>query len=404
MFFVFVRHCTYMQSLLPNDFSRYFPLSVFYFVRASTIFSRLPWLCFARVSRFCFPHQFVFSCLHVFLLLFQVFAPFPSPLTYSWLMNSFCSAFLSFPRLPSPILLVLSLLLRRLFHSPLCSFPCLFSFSQPRGLIFYSLPFSPMLWFSRSGHSFLLTLIIFGNSSSPTCFFFSCCLLLLLLFFPPVFFVPFSSHSVFLVLLFSLVFCYFIPNLFFSHSRFPHHLLSCFAVVFYFLPVSSPRGFLLQSSSLLMLFSVSLRLTVSLSLSSSSVLRLRLFAFLSFSIVFSSFSHSLLLKLPFLFFPILYDVLLPSSPHILLFPPSLIMIFSHSSALILFFSQPSLLSYSYSPTHLSFLQALLALLSFLAVSVFALVSILIVFDGSFAFCVHLSCILYALLMKFICTF
>ena len=233
-------------------------------------------------------NSFLFSCWHVFLLFFQVFALFPSPLTYFWLMNLFCSTFLSFPLLPSPILLVLSLLLRRLFHSPAPSFRCLFSFSHPRGLIFYPLPFSPMLWFSHSGDWFLLTLITFGNSSSSTCFFFSCCLLLLLLFFPPMFFcifvVLFSFHSVFLVLLFFSFSATLFPT--FSSLTpasliiFFHVLWSCLIFFLSLLPrFSSP--ILFPAHALLCVSSPH-----SFSLSLSQVLRLRLFAFLLFSIVF----------------------------------------------------------------------------------------------------------------------
>ena len=143
--------------------------------------------------------------------------------------------------------------------------------------IFYSLPFSPMLWFSHSGDSFLLT-NHFWKFLFSHLFFFSCCLLLLLLFFPSrVFCSLFFSFGFSCFVLF-LVFCYFIPNAFFSHSRFPHHLLSCFVVVSYFLPISSPTVFFSNplpcSCSSLCLLSL------------SQVLRLRLFAFLLFPIVF----------------------------------------------------------------------------------------------------------------------
>ena len=172
-------------------FSRYFPLSVFYFVRVSTIFSRLSWFCFASVTRFCFSHQFVyFSCLHVFLLLFlrlsltlgswiRSVLPFSPSLVcllpFSWFYLSFFVG----------CFIPLFALLHVCFHSliPVVSF----------SFIFYSLPFSPMLWFSHSGDSFLLT-NHFWKFLFSDLFFFSCCLLLLLLFFPPVFFVLFSSH------------------------------------------------------------------------------------------------------------------------------------------------------------------------------------------------------------------
>ena len=45
-------------------------------VRVSTIFSRLPWFCFASVSRFCFSHQFVsFFLFACFSSIFSGFCP-----------------------------------------------------------------------------------------------------------------------------------------------------------------------------------------------------------------------------------------------------------------------------------------------------------------------------------------
>ena len=220
--------------------------------------------------------------------------------------------------------------------------------------IFYSLPFSPMLWFSHSGDSFLLT-NHFWKFLFSHLFFFSCCLLLLLLFFP---------SRVFCSLFFSFGFSCFVFFLF-SATLFPtlssltpasliiffHVLWSCLIFFLSLLPqFSSP--ILFPAHALLCVSSLSLKFFVSDYLPFSC--SLLCFFFLLFSSSETPIS---------VFIPILYYVLLPSSPHILLFPPSLIMIFFHSSSLILFFSQPSLLSYSYSPTHLSLLQALLALLS-----------------------------------------